>query len=277
MGALLQDFSVSRNNDETLGVTLESDIVGDSLAGATIEWLGSILPIATTLFNSIAAITVRAHLETARTAGLGKDTCLPSSLGNGKGPPEAVLGQTRYESLRLRDLRHLQRRGKAFERGREDGVRFRRLAGRSEELGECKRRLQAETAGTLLSGDVDRGPEGLLSGEGIRGIAFQQDFAAEAMDKGKVATIVALTGEGRRIVDALQRGLRGHRVRLELREQRLKKRHVDRGALIGTGRQVTSKFSGGGGRIIEAAARPSGSWFRPPTPKRHSVLARARF
>jgi hypothetical protein len=42
MGALLQDFSVSRNNDETLGVTLESDIVGDSLAGATIEWLGSI-------------------------------------------------------------------------------------------------------------------------------------------------------------------------------------------------------------------------------------------
>jgi hypothetical protein len=38
MGALLQDFSVSRNNDETLGVTLESDIVSDSLAGATIEW-----------------------------------------------------------------------------------------------------------------------------------------------------------------------------------------------------------------------------------------------
>jgi len=38
MGALLQNFSVSRNNDEALGVTVESDIVGDSLAGATIEW-----------------------------------------------------------------------------------------------------------------------------------------------------------------------------------------------------------------------------------------------
>ena len=32
--------------------------------------------------------TVRAHLEAARTAGLGKDTCLPSSLGNGKVRPK---------------------------------------------------------------------------------------------------------------------------------------------------------------------------------------------
>ena len=83
-------------------------------------------------------------------------------------------------------------------------MRFGRAAGRLVELGECKRRLQAETAGALLSGDVDRGPEGLLRGDGIRGIAFQQDFAAEAMDEGEVATIVALTGEGHRIVDALR-------------------------------------------------------------------------
>jgi hypothetical protein len=97
------------------------------------------------------------------------------------------------------------------------------------------------------------------------------------VDKREVATIVALTREVQRIVDALQRGLRGHHVRLELREQRLKKRHVDRGALIGTGRQLTSKFSGGGGRIIEAATGPSGAKSRPPTPKRHPVVARARF
>ena len=60
-------------------------------------------------------------------------------------------------------------------------MRFLRLAGRSEEFGECKRRLQAETAGALPTGDVDRDPEGLLGGGGIRGVAFQQDFAAEAM------------------------------------------------------------------------------------------------
>jgi hypothetical protein len=128
-------------------------------------------------------------------------------------PPEAELRQTLQQRLRLCELRHLRRRGKAFERGREDGVRFNRLAGRSEEFGECKRRLQAETAGALLSGDVDGGPEGLLGGGGIRGIASEKDFAAEAMDEGEVATIVALTGEGRRIVDALLRGFRRARRR----------------------------------------------------------------
>ena len=38
-------------------------------------------------------------------------------------------------------------------------------------------------------------PEGLLGGGGIRGIAFQQDFAAEAMDEREVATIIALAGK----------------------------------------------------------------------------------
>ena len=64
--------------------------------------------------------------------------------------------------------------------------------------------LAGRDAGALVSGEVDRGPEGLLGGGGIRGIAFQQDFAAEAMDKGEVATIVALTGEVQRIIDVLR-------------------------------------------------------------------------
>ena len=47
------------------------------------------------------------------------------------------------------------------------GARTACASGRSEEFGERKRRLQTETASTLLSGDVDRGPEGILGGAGI--------------------------------------------------------------------------------------------------------------
>lgn len=37
--ALLQNFSVSRNNDDALTVTVEEDMTSDTLAGATVEWV----------------------------------------------------------------------------------------------------------------------------------------------------------------------------------------------------------------------------------------------
>lgn len=36
--ATIQDFEVSRGNDETLGVLIETDIVGETLSGSTVEW-----------------------------------------------------------------------------------------------------------------------------------------------------------------------------------------------------------------------------------------------
>ena len=55
---------------------------------------------------------------------------------------------SRQQRLRLGDLRHFRRRRKAFERGRQDGVRFDGAAGRLIELGErqaplADRRLRA--------------------------------------------------------------------------------------------------------------------------------------
>ncbi len=52
---------------------------------------------------------------------------------------EAALRQTLGQRLRLGDLRHLGRRRKAFERGREHGVRFGKPVGRLVELAKGKR------------------------------------------------------------------------------------------------------------------------------------------
>ena len=53
-----------------------------------------------------------------------------------KDSPEAGLRQRREQRLRLGDHRHLRRRRKACERGREDSVGFDETAGRLVELGE---------------------------------------------------------------------------------------------------------------------------------------------
>lgn len=34
----LQNFPVTRNNDEAISVVIDSDVVGDTLVGATVEW-----------------------------------------------------------------------------------------------------------------------------------------------------------------------------------------------------------------------------------------------
>jgi hypothetical protein len=67
----------------------------------------------------------------------GRARVLPSKWSrNGKIPPEAGLRQRREQRLRLGDHRHLRRRRKACERGREDSVGFDETAGRLVELGE---------------------------------------------------------------------------------------------------------------------------------------------
>jgi DNA-binding helix-hairpin-helix protein with protein kinase domain len=88
------------------------------------------------------------------------------------------------QRLRLSDLRHLRRRREAFERGRKDGVRLGRTAGRLVQLGQRERGKQFITARTLLLSDRDCGLVGLLRVSGIVGIAFQQDVAARPMQEG---------------------------------------------------------------------------------------------
>ena len=95
------------------------------------------------------------------------------------------------QRLRLSDLGHFGRRREAFEGGREDGVGFGGAAGRLIELGERQRRAQAPTARALLLRDGDGGLEGFFRGGGIGGIALEQDFAAQAMGEGEIATIFA--------------------------------------------------------------------------------------
>jgi hypothetical protein len=91
------------------------------------------------------------------------------------------LGEGREQRLRLRDLGHLRRRRKAFERLREHGVGLRRAGGRLVELGERQSRLQYEASRFLRLRDLDGGEEGLFGRRRVRGIALQEDCAPDAM------------------------------------------------------------------------------------------------
>ena len=94
------------------------------------------------------------------------------------------LRQPREQRVTLGDFGHFRRRRKAFERGREDGVGVGGAAGRLVEFRERERRAQFEAARALLLRDSDRGLERFLCGRGVGGIAFQQNFAANAMQFG---------------------------------------------------------------------------------------------
>ena len=85
------------------------------------------------------------------------------------------------QRLRLRDLRHLRRRRKAFERRREDRVGVGGAVGRLIELGERKRGAQFEAARALLLRDGDGGQEGFFRRRGVGGVALEQDLAARPM------------------------------------------------------------------------------------------------
>ena len=96
--------------------------------------------------------------------------------------PDLVrLRQRRQQRLRLGDLRHLRRRRKAFERGRENGVGVRGATDRLVELRQRQRRAQLEAARALLFRDGDGGQKSFFRRRGIGGIALQQEFAARPM------------------------------------------------------------------------------------------------
>ena len=86
------------------------------------------------------------------------------------------------QRLRLSDLGHLVGWRETFERGHEGGASVGGAAGRLIELGERKRREKLVTARGLLLCDGDGGSVGVFGGRGIGGIAFEQDFAAQAME-----------------------------------------------------------------------------------------------
>ena len=95
------------------------------------------------------------------------------------------------------------------------------------------------------------------AGAGLVGIAFQQDFAAEAIHEDEIAALLDLLGESQCLVDARERPFRAKRLRLELREKCVEDRRGEHLALIREGRQRLPKFRGGGRGIMETALRPS--------------------
>jgi hypothetical protein len=108
--------------------------------------------------------------------------------------------------------------------GREHGVGFDRPSGRLIELGEGDCRAQSEEASVLLLGDGDGGLEGLFSGHWIVRIAFQQDFAAQAVQESVGPVFSCLTRERQRLVDQRQGAFEVPILGFEFGEQTLKLR-----------------------------------------------------
>ena len=104
----------------------------------------------------------------------------------------------------LGDHRHLQRRRKAFERGREDSVCFDETAGRLIELGERKRRKQLEGSGALLFRDSEGGFESVFGLRRVGGITLQQDIAAQSMQVRIVKPIPTFLTHHQSFVDQRQ-------------------------------------------------------------------------
>ena len=125
------------------------------------------------------------------------------------------------------------------------------------ELGERKRREQAEAARALLLRDGDGGLESFLGRRRVSRVALQQDFAAQAMEERELRTLPELMRESQRLVNASQRLFRAQCLRLELREKRVEERRGEHLALIRESRQRLPKFCGGGRGIMETAPRPS--------------------
>ena len=76
------------------------------------------------------------------------------------------------------------------------------------ELGERQNCPQTPTSRALLLRDLERGLEGFLGGGGIRGIALEQDLAAEAMQEGEAVAILRLARKRQRLFHARERALR---------------------------------------------------------------------
>ena len=104
-------------------------------------------------------------------------------------------------------------------------------------------------------------------------IALQQQFAAQKMREGEIATIVDLVGEDQRFVNSLERGVRAQRLRLQLGEQHRIEPSVPHHSLIGCGRQRPPKAFHSSRGVVEAAARPLGIQFGLDAPIWHPMLS----
>ena len=132
----------------------------------------------------------------------------------------------------LGDHRHLRRRRKASERGREDSVCFDETVGRLIELSERKRREQLETPGALLFRDSEGGFESVFGLRRVGGLTLQKDIAAHSMQVGIVKPIPAFLTHHQSFVDQRQGSLIVLRRSFKPRKSAKKARNYDPIALI---------------------------------------------
>jgi hypothetical protein len=111
-------------------------------------------------------------------------------------------------------------------------VRLGRSADRLVELGERKGREQLIAARALLFRDGDGREEGLFSGRRVRGIALEQDIAADAEEQGVGPMLSRLIGERQRVVDPAQGSVRVVPFAFELGEPTLEERHMQPVSLV---------------------------------------------
>src|SRR5271165_3002428 len=132
------------------------------------------------------------------------------------------------------------------------------------------------TACTLLLRYGDCSPKFFLGETRIGWVAFEQDFAAQAMQERKRATMFDLVRKAERFVDPSERAVRAKCFRLELREQSVVKPKIDLDALIDEDPQNPSNLGCAGRRVIDPTLRPSEMQFGLVDVLRHSVFPRER-
>ena len=101
-----------------------------------------------------------------------------------------------------------ERRRKAFERRRENGVGFGGAAGRLIELGEREGGEKFVNARPMMLRGIDSGRVSLYGGLWIVRIEFEQEVAAEAVQKAFCVALPAFLGRRQTFVDRGQRALR---------------------------------------------------------------------
>jgi hypothetical protein len=125
---------------------------------------------------------------------LERSSWLDSSSSNSTRVSSTFLSDRRVRKLAeqpvcLSDLGHFGRRRKAFERRRENGVRFDGAARRLVELGECKRRAQTPATRALLSRDGDGALESFFGGGRTWRTTLEQELTTKKMGERQVTTI----------------------------------------------------------------------------------------
>jgi hypothetical protein len=153
------------------------------------------------------------------------------------------------------------------------GVGVRGAAGRVVELGEGKRREKFVAACALSLRDGDRGSICVFGGADVRGIAFEQNVAAKAMQEGEGCKVRGLIRADQRFIDACDRAVRPQRLEFQIREKPLKKCDEEPPALIDQDRQRLSHFGDAFGGVDEPTVSPTDNHFGNGAPLAHPVLS----